>query len=156
MTPSLASPNQFEILFHETMAAVLRAQESTKRQFGLIGNLNAFWKSSRDLKAFRQTLVMGFELPDGTISNEWIAAQIPKFHELLAAIEELLDAARRGGFMNRTLSNVPLRAITDHAKYLDEYVDTLEMSIDPEVIKAIDEGRAQIERGEYETMDRLY
>jgi hypothetical protein len=30
------------------------------------------------------------------------------------------------------------------------------MSVDEEVLKAIDEGRSQIERGEFEVMDELF
>jgi hypothetical protein len=41
---------QWQIRFHETMAALLRAKEAIKLRFGLLGILNGLWRSSRDLK----------------------------------------------------------------------------------------------------------
>jgi hypothetical protein len=37
-----------------------------------------------------------------------------------------------------------------------DYLEALEMSIDPDVLKAINEGHNQIERGEFETMEQLF
>jgi len=37
-----------------------------------------------------------------------------------------------------------------------DYLEAIEMSLDPEVLREIDEGRGQIERGDFEVMEQLY
>jgi hypothetical protein len=46
--------------------------------------------------------------------------------------------------------------IRSRGEYIADYLEALEMSIDQEVLEAIDEGRSQIERGEFEVMDGLF
>ena len=148
--------DQWQILFHETMAALLRAQEAVKRQLGQIGLLNGLWRASRNLKALNANLKLLSEAPDGLLSEEFIQAQIPRIRELVRSIEGLLYDAKRKGLMNRSLTSAPLRLIGSRGEYVTDYLEALEMSIDPEVLKAIDEGRSQIERGEFEVMDELF
>jgi ribosomal protein L17 len=148
--------DQWQILFHETMAALLRAQEAVKRQFGLIGLLNGLWKASRDLKALSAILKSISEAPDGVITEEFIQAHIPNVRELLRSIEDLIQVAKRKGLMNRSLTSAPLGVIGSRGEYIADYLEALEMSVDHEVLKAINEGRSQIDRGEFEVMDRLF
>jgi hypothetical protein len=150
------SLDHWQILFHETMAALLRAQEAVKRQFGLWGILNGLWKSSRDLKALSASLKAISELPDGVLSEELLQSQIPQLRKLLTAIEDLIDTAKRHQLTNRSLTSVPLGSIRIRGEYLADYLEALEMSIDPEVLKVINEGRDQIQRGEFETMEHLF
>lgn len=156
MSTTVISLDRWQILFHETMAALLRTQEAVKQQFGFWGILSGLWKSSRDLKALNASIKLLSELPDGMLSEEVIHNQILQLRKLLVSIEELLDTAKRKGLMNRSLTSAPLGAIKIHAGYLADYLDSLEMSMDPEVLKAINEGREQIERGEFETMEQLF
>ncbi|MEO7145317.1 MAG: hypothetical protein ABI165_17620 [Bryobacteraceae bacterium] len=153
-TTTLTS-DQWQILFHETMAALLRAQESLKHQFGFWGVLYGLWRCSRDLKALQASLKAISELPDGTLSQEFIQSQIPQLQELLRSIEGLMDTCKLHGFTNRSLTSLPLAAIRFSGEYVADYLDTLKMSIDPEVIRAIEEGRSQIERGEFVEMERI-
>ena len=148
--------DQWQILFHETMATLLRAQEAVKRQFGLWGILNGLWKSSRDLKALNASMKAISELPDGIFTEEAIHSQIPQLRKLLTSIEELIDTAKRKGLMNRSLTSAPLGSIRIRGEYIADYLESLEMSIDPEVLKAINEGRDQIERGDFEVMEQLF
>jgi len=138
------------------MAALLRAQEAVKQQFGLWGILNSLWKSSRDLKTFNASLKAISELPDGVLNEEWIHSQIPQLRKLLTSIEDLMDTAKRHQLTNRSLTSAPLGSIRIRGEYIADYLEALEMSVDPEVLKAINEGHDQIERGEFETMERLY
>jgi hypothetical protein len=156
MTSTTFTLDQWQIRFHEAMAALLRAQEAVKRQVGLVGVVTGLWKSSRDLKALNATLKVISETPDGVLSEEFIQSQIPQLRKLLRSIEGLLEMAKRKGLTNRTLTGAPLGLITARGEYIADYLDSLEMSIDPEVIAAIDEGRSQIERGEFEVMERLF
>jgi ribosomal protein L17 len=153
---TVISLNQWQILFHETMAALLRAQEALKQQFGLWGILNGLWKSSRDLKALNASMKAISELPDGMLSDETIQSQIPQLRKLLTSVEELIDTAKRKGLMNRSLTSAPLGSIRIRGEYIADYLESLEMSMDPEVLKTIDDGRDQIERGEFETMGQLF
>ncbi len=146
---------KWQILFHETMAAVLRSKEAVKKQFGLVGVLNGLWRSARDMKTLTESLKALSELPDGIVNNEFIESQIPQLRELLSAVGELLDTARSRGMTNRSLSSTPLGLIGSRSQYICDYLETLEMSIDPEVVNAINEGRSQIEHGDYELMERL-
>jgi hypothetical protein len=148
--------DQWQILFHETMAALLRTQEAVKRQFGLWGILNGLWRSSRDLKMLNASLKAISELPDGTLSEELIQSQIPQLRKLLISIEDLIDTAKRHQLTNRSLTSAALGSIRIRGEYIADYLETLEMSIDPDVLKAIHEGHDQIERGEFETTDRLF
>jgi|ERR1035438_121942 hypothetical protein len=148
--------DEWQIRFHEAMAALLRAREAIKRQFGLWGLLNGLWKSSRDLKALNVTLKAVSELPDGTLSDDFIQSQIPQLRKLLRSIEDLVDTARHEGLMNRSLTAAPLGLISVRGEYVADYLDALEMSTDPQVIAAITEGHGQIERGEVEVMERLF
>jgi hypothetical protein len=148
--------DQWQILFHETMAALLRAQEAVKQQLGQIGLLNGLWRASRDLKALNASLKLISEAPDGAISEVLIQSHILKVRELLRSIESLLYNAKRKGLMNRSLTSGPLGAIRCRGEYIADYLEALEMSLDEEVLNAINEGRNQIERGEFEVMDSLF
>ena len=148
--------DQWQIRFHEAMAALLRAQEAVKQQIGLLGLLNGLWKCSRDLKALNTTLKAVSELPDGTLSEDFIQSQIPQLGKLLRSIEDLLGTAKHKGWMNRSLTAAPLGLISVRGEYIADYLDALEMSIDPQVLAAIKEGHDQIERGEVELMERLF
>ena len=148
--------NQGQILFHEAMAALLRAREAVRRQVGFWGILNGLWRVSRDLKALNASLKAISELPDGIVSEEVIQFQIPQLRKLLSSIEDLIDTARRHQLMNRSLTSAPLRLIMGHGEVVADYLESLEMSTDPEIIGAINEGRAQIDRGDCETMDTLF
>ena len=148
--------DQWQILFHETMAALLCAQEAVKQQLGLVGIVKGLWKASRDLKALSANLKAISEAPDGFITEEFIESHIPRIRELLRSIQSLIHEAKRKGLMNRSLTSSPLGLIRSRGEYIAEYLEALEMSIDQEVLKAIDEGRSQIERGEFEVMDELF
>jgi hypothetical protein len=148
--------DQWQILFHETMAALLRAHEAVKQQIGFWGILNGLRKCSRDLKTLNASLKDLSELPDGSLTEEFIQSQIPQLRKLLKSIEELIDTAKRKGWMNRSLTASQLGLICSRGEYIFDYLETLEMSIDPEVLKAINEGRSEIERGEMEVLERLF
>ncbi len=87
--------DQWQILFHETMAALLRAKVAVKRQFGLWGILNGLWRSNRDLKMLNTSLKAISELPDGALTEEFIQSQIPQLRNLLRSIEDLIDTTKR-------------------------------------------------------------
>jgi hypothetical protein len=148
--------DQWQILFHETMAALLRAQEAVKQQWGFWGILNGLWTSSRDLKALNAQLKVISELPDGLLTEEFIHSQIPQVRKLLRSIEDLIDTAKRKGWMNRSLTGAPLGLICSRGEYIADYLETLEMSMDPEVLREISDGRSQIELGQFESMGTLF
>jgi hypothetical protein len=148
--------DEWQILFHETMAALLRAKEAVRKQLGLWGVLHGLWRCSRDLKALNAALKVFSESPDGVLSEEFILSHIPQVHKLLKSIEELIDTGRAQGLMNRSLTSAPLESIRSRGEYIASYLEALEMSIDPEVLKAIEEGRDQIARGDFEVMERLF
>jgi hypothetical protein len=154
-TPTLTF-DQWQILFHETMAALLRVQESVKQQVGYLGLLNGLWKSSRDLKALNALLKILSETPDGILTDEAIKSHIAELRNLLKNIENLIDAAKSRGLTNRTLTGAGFESIRKSGEYIADYLEALEMSTDPEVLKAIDEGRHQIERGDFEVRERLF
>jgi hypothetical protein len=155
-SPAILTLDEWQIRFHEAMAALLRAREAIQRQFGLLGLLNGLWRSSRDLKALNTTLKAVSELPDGILSDDFIQSQIPQLRKLLRSIEDLVDSARHKGLMNRSLTAAPIGLISVRGEYVADYLDALEMSTDPQVIAALKEGRDQIERGEVEVMERLF
>ncbi len=146
---------QWQIRFHETMAALLRAKEAFKKQFGLVGLLNGLWKSSRDLKSLTASLRTISEMPDGALPEGTLQSLIPQLRKLIGSIDDLMDTAKRRNLLNQTLTASPLNQIRDRGEYVADFLDTLEMSIDPETIAAIDEGRSQIERGEFVDMERI-
>jgi hypothetical protein len=157
MNPSTALTLQdWQILFHEAMAAVLRAEEAVKRQLGFFGVLKGLWKCARDLQALKVGLKAISELPDGVLTDDQIQAQIPQLQKLLRSIEELIDTGKRHGLTNRTLTAASLGSIRISGESIADYLETLEMSMDPEVLKAIEEGHSQIERGEFEVMEHLF
>ena len=147
---------QWEIQFHETMAALLRAQEAVRRQSGFFGILNGLWRSSRDLKAISVRLKEISELPDGQVTEEFMHSQIPQLRELLQVLQEVVDVAKLKGHLNRSLTAAPLGLINARREYIADYLDALEMALDPAVLAAIQEGQSQIERGECEVVERLF
>jgi hypothetical protein len=153
---TVLSLDQWQILFHETMAALLRAHEAVKQQFGLWGIVNGLWRCSRDLKKLNASLKAISELPDGVFGEELIQAQIPQLRKLLISTEDLIDTAKRHQLTNRSLTSAPLGSIRIRGEYIADYLEALEMSIDPDVLKAISDGRNQIERGEFETAEQLF
>jgi hypothetical protein len=155
-TAATLTLEQWQIQFHETMATLLRAQEAIKQQFGLWGVLNGLWRSSRDLKALNGNLKTISELPDGVLNEEFIHSHIPEVRKLLRSIEGLIDTGKSKGFTNRSLTSAVFESIRSRGEYIANYLDALEMSIDPVVLKAIEEGRSQIQRGESEIMERLF
>ena len=90
------------------------------------------------------------------MTEDVVKAQIPQLHKLLKSIDDLMDIAKRKGLTNRTLTGASLGLISVRGTYIADYVDALEMSINPEVLTAIQEGRSQIERWECEVMERLF
>jgi hypothetical protein len=148
--------DEWQIRFHAAMAALLQAREAMKRQFGRWGALNGLWRSSRHLKALNATLKAVSELPDGTLSEDFIQSQIPQLRKLLKSIEDLVETARHKGLMNWSMTAAPIGLISVHGEYVADYLEALEMSTDPEVLAAIQEGHDQIERGEVEVMERLF
>jgi hypothetical protein len=138
------------------MAAVLRAQEVVKQQFGLVGVLNGLWRSNRDLKAVSANLKALSELPDGAISDEFLESHIPQVRDLLKAIESLITTAHTKGLMNRTLTAGGFESIRARGQYIADYLDAVEMSVDRDVLNAIEKGRRQIQNGEFEVMGRLF
>jgi hypothetical protein len=153
---AISTLEEWPIIFHETMAALLRAQEAVRRQLGFWGVLNGLWKCNRDLRILNCSLKALSELPDGVLSEGFIKAQIPELHKLLGSIDDLVNVGKRHGWTNRTLTSAPLGQIRMRGEYVADYLDTLEMSIDPEVLKAIEEGRNQIDAGQFEEMERLF
>ena len=155
MSAATLTPEQWHIRFHEAIAAVLRATEAVKRQLGFFGMLNRLWKCSRDLKILTQSIKALSELPDFTFTSELIASHIGQLKELVKSIEELIDVGRRNGLTNRSLTAGALEAIRAHGELIADYVDSLEMSMDPEVLKAIKNGQEQIARGDFESLESL-
>ena len=158
MNPSIAvlTFDQWQILFHQTMAALLRAREAVKRKIGFWGTLSDLWRASRDLKELNANSKAISELPDGMLTEDFIQTHIPEVQKLLRSIEELIDSGKRHGLMNRSLTSAALGSIKIHGEHLADYLDTLEMSLDPEVLKALEEGQRQIDNGEFEISERLY
>jgi len=148
--------DQWQTMFQNTMEALNRAQEAIKQQFGWWGLVNDFWRCAQDLKNLNATLKAISESPDGVLSEEFILSQIPQLHKLLKSIDDLMEVGKRNGLMNRTLTGASLGLISVRGEYIADYLDSLEMSIDPEVLKAIEDGRGQIRRGEFEVMERLF
>jgi hypothetical protein len=148
--------DQWQVLFQKTMEAVQRAQEAVKQQFGFWGLVNGLWRCARDLKDLSIGVKAISELPDGILRQEVIQSQIPSLHRLLKSIDDLMELGKRHGLTNRTLTGASLGLISVRGENIADYLDTLEMSIDPEVIAAIHAGRSQIERGDVEVMERLF
>jgi len=154
-SPALPRLDEWQILFHETMAALLRAKEAVKQQFGFWGVMSGLWRSSRDLKTLNAMLKALSESPDGALSDAFLSSHIPQVRKLLTSIEELIDAGKSNGLTNRSLAGAPLESIRSRGEYIAGYLEALEMSIDPDVLRAIEEGQDQIARGDFEVMERL-
>jgi hypothetical protein len=156
-SPALTvSLDQWQTLFQKTMEALQRAQDAVKRQIGFFGIVNGLWRAARVLKDLNAGLKVMSELPDGIATERFIQSQMPGLHKLLKAISDLIDTGKQKGLMNRTVTAASLGLISVRGEYIADYLDSLEMSIDPEIIAAIHEGRSQIERGEFEVMERLF
>lgn len=112
-------------------------------------------KPAATLKVLNAILKQISEVPDGVLSDEAIQAQIPQLQKLLSSIEQLIDTAKRHQLTNRTLTAAPLGSIRIRGEYIADFLDSLEMSVDPEVLALINEGKGQIERGECERVERL-
>ena len=148
--------DQWQILFHETMAALLRAKEAAQKRFGWIGLITDLWRSSRDLGRLNTAMKALSELPDGVLSEEFLKSQIPQTRKLLTSIEELLDTSKAHGLMNRTVTGAPLESIRSHGEHVADYLETIEMSLDPEVLRAIESAHEEFSRGEFVSMERLF
>ena len=147
---------QTQTILAVTTADLLRAQEAVKKPFGSTDLSGVLWKFGGDLKALNANLKDISEAPDGAIPESFIQSHIPEVRKLLQSIEDLISRAKRNGLMNDSRTLVPLEMIRSRGEYIADYLEALEMSMHPEVLKSIDEGRGQMERGEFEVMDRLY
>ncbi|MBV9760948.1 MAG: hypothetical protein JO340_10325 [Acidobacteriaceae bacterium] len=156
MNTATFTMDEWQILFHETMAALLRAQEAVKRQLGIWGLLNSLWKCGRELKALTAALKSLSEAPDGAIPFDFLKSHPENVRDLSSSLDRLLQTAQQKGLMNRSITAGAFRTIDARRQYLLDYMDALELSLDPEVLQSIEEGRQQIERGDYEVMERLY
>jgi hypothetical protein len=148
--------DQWQILFHETMAALLRAKEAAKKPLGWIGLITGLWRSSRDLGKLNAAMKMLSESPDGVLGEEFLKSHIPQTRKLLMSIEELLDTSKIHGLTNRTVTAAPLETIRSRGEYVADYLEALEMSIDPAVLQAIEQGHEEFARGEVITMEQLF
>jgi hypothetical protein len=147
---------QWQIQFHETMAASLRTHGAVESQSGFLGIVADLWRSARDLKVLSAILKEISELPDGQVTEEFMHSQIPQLRELLQVLQEVVDVAKLKGHLNRSLTAAPLGLINARREYIADYLDALEMASDPAVLAAIQEGQSQIERGECEVVERLF
>lgn len=148
--------DQWQILFSRAMEALERAQAAVRQQLGFWGLVNGLWRCARDLKELNASLKAISELPDGILSEDAIRAQIPQLHKLLKSIDDLMEIGKRKGLTNRTVTGASLGLISVRGEYVADYLDSLEMAMDPQVIAAILEGRSQIQRGDVEVMERLF
>ena len=94
--------DQWQLLFHEAMAAILRAKTAIKKQAGILGIAKGLWTVSRDLKKIIAIEALALKAPEGTLSDEWIQDNLRSSAELLRSLEDLIDNARRGGLTNQT------------------------------------------------------
>lgn len=147
--------DEWQIRFYEAMAAVLRAKEAVKQQFGFAGLLNGLWRASRNLKSVNESLKALSEAPDGLLPENFAPTQIPQIRKLLRSIEDLLDTAKAKGLFNRSLTGSALEAIRKAGDAVADHLDTLEMSIDPEVLSAMEHGQDEIESGNFCVLESL-
>jgi hypothetical protein len=70
-----------------------------------------------------------------------------KFATSLRSIEDLIDTGKSNGLTNWSLTSAPFESTRSRREYIARDLEALEVSIDPEVLKVIDDGRAQIKRG---------
>jgi hypothetical protein len=139
--------DQWHLLFHETMAAILRAKEAIKRQAGILGIANGLWGAARDLKRIVRLEELLLAAPDGALSEVQLLESIRSSTEILRSIEDLIDIAKHHGFTNRTLTAAPLESIRKHGEQIAEHLEVLELSVDPEVEELIRLGRQDFAEG---------
>lgn len=150
---------QWNLQYHELMAAILRASATIKREVSIFGIAPRLWGVARDLKNIvplqKHLYGLMLELPDGTIDDAIIRDSVKSTGDLVRSIEGLLDTAKRRGLMNRTLTAASLETIRRHGEEIAEHLDVLRLSIDPEAEGLIREGREDFAAGRGVPLDSL-
>lgn len=159
MSANAIQLEQWQLQFHELMAAILRASATIRREAGILGIAPRLWEVARDLKnilPLQEHIYQSMlELPDGAVDEAIIKSSAESTGKLLCSIEDLLDNARRNQLMNRTLTAGSLEAIRRRGQEIAEHLDVLKLSIDPEIAALISEGRADFAEGRGVPLDSL-
>ncbi len=155
MTAVAIPLDQWELRFHEAMAALLRARDAIRRQAGILGLAPRFWSVARDLKNLTNTFEVMLAAPDGVLDEAALRSFAERTSRLVREIRELIDVAKRRGLTNRTLTAGSLNAIRLAGEKLDDYLDVLELSTDPEVEKLIREGKQDFADGRGVSLESL-
>lgn len=147
MSTAAVPLDEWQLQFHEAMAAILGAKEKITRQAGILGITYGLWSVTRDLKNIIRLLVSTTSVPDGLWNDTLIESTISSTSVLVRSIEDLLDTAKSKGFTNRALTAGPLEIIRKRGEEIAEYLDAFRLSIDPEVEAAIRQGRQDFADG---------
>jgi hypothetical protein len=139
--------DEWQLRFHEAMAAVLRAREAIRRQATLAGVAWGLWRAARDLKEVVDFSARLLETQDGLVTKEMVGPFMDSMKGLVVEIDGLVDTAKRRKLFNRTLTSAAIEAVRCRGEELAECVDALEMSFDAEVIELIRKGRQDFAGG---------
>jgi len=148
--------DQWQLLFHEAMAAIIRSKEAIKRQAGILGVAKGLWTAARDLKNIVQLERVMLEVPDGVIDEATLRANIQSTSELLRSIEELIDIAKQHRLQNRTLTAASLESVRRSGEQIADHLDVLKISIDPDVEELIRQGRQDFAEGRSVPFESLH
>jgi hypothetical protein len=157
---AMAIPNdEWGVQFHESMAALARSRAAIRREVGILGIARGLWSVSRDLKNLRPSRDRIYAslsaLPDGAIDDAQLREYVQSTQSLVDSIEELLRVAKRARLTNRTLTAGSLEAIRRHCEDFAQHVDVLQLSVDPEAIELIRQGREDFANEKTVPLDSL-
>jgi hypothetical protein len=136
--------------YHKTMAAAFTVGNAVRRSASILELAKDFWSLSRNLRTLLNDLETTAEIP-----CEHVRQLSDKLRELHTKLDETLELARKRGFTNRTLTSVSIEALRSSNARLQDYLERLELSLDPTSATDAAEALADYKRGDTVSLDSL-
>jgi hypothetical protein len=136
--------------YHKTMAAAFTVGNAVRRSASILELAKGFWSLSRNFRS----LLNDLETTTG-IPSEYVQRLSDRLRELHTKLDETLELARKRGFANRSLTNGSIQALQSCNARLQDYLERLELSLDPTLATDAGEAVADYKRGETVSLDSL-
>jgi hypothetical protein len=132
------------------MAAAVAAGNAVRKRASILELVKDFWSVNRSFRSLMTDLEAAT-----AITREDIPQLDARLRELYTTVSQTLDMCRERGFTHRALVNGSIHSLQSCNARLQDYLERLELSLDPNLAIETAEAIAEYERGETISLDSL-
>ncbi len=130
------------VQYTETLAAATTVGSAIRRRCSYVQLATDFWRVNRKFKSLLSTLDEAKMLPEDG-AKELLA----RLRTLRATVNSVLDLAGKRGLCNRTIISGSILTLRKRNDELLDFVERLELSVDPAVYRCLDEALEEYRSG---------